>query len=621
MPNDSKAPESAHLTNFIRQHIEKDLAEGKYAQRRWGGGPGPLSEHANALPDPAKIRTRFPPEPNGYLHIGHAKSICLNFGLAEEFGGICHMRFDDTNPEKEEQEYVDAILDSVHWLGYHWGKNDENLYHASDYFDWMYEFAEELIEHGDAYVDSQTAEELRATRGSLTEHGLESPYRSRSVDDNLKLFRGMRDGKHADGAHVLRAKIDMKSPNINMRDPAIYRIKNAEHHRTGDKWHIYPMYTYAHPIEDALENITHSLCTLEFEDQRPFYDWVLEKIASFGLLQRPLPQQIEFSRLNLTYTVMSKRLLIQLVKEGHVDGWDDPRMPTLVGVRRRGFTPEGIKLFMNRVGVSKSDSVIDYSLLEDCQREVLNEIAPRRIAVLDPLKLVIDNWPKGHVEECFAPNHPQKPDWGKRSLPMTGALWIEREDFMETPAKGYFRLFAGNSVRLKYGFVVRCTGYSKGTDGKVDEVHCDYLPETKSGTAGAEAVKVKGVIHWLSTADAFQCEVRLYDRLFREPQPGTGTHEYLDDINPNAKHVITAYLEAALKEAATLLQRFRKAKRPVIHIMHDAGAGSPYDTARRRSQGIPSRIQSDRYAARLVGQSLMKSARFLVPAEFAPHRR
>jgi len=549
MPNDTKAPESAHLTNFIRQHVEKDLAEGKYAQRRWGGGPGPLSKHKDAPLDPAKARTRFPPEPNGYLHIGHAKSICLNFGLAEEYGGICHMRFDDTNPEKEEQEFVDGILDSVHWLGYHWGKNDENLYHASDYFEWMYEFAEELIEHGDAYVDSQTAEELRATRGSLTEHGLESPHRSRSVEENLSLFREMRDGKHPDGAHVLRAKIDMKSPNINMRDPAIYRIKNAEHHRTGDKWHIYPMYTYAHPIEDALENITHSLCTLEFEDQRPFYDWVLEKIASFGLLQRPLPQQIEFSRLNLTYTVMSKRLLIQLVKEGHVDGWDDPRMPTLVGCRRRGYTPEGIKLFMERVGVSKSDSVIDYSLLEDCQREVLNEIAPRRIAVLDPLKLVIDNWPKGHAEECFAPNHPQKPDWGKRSLPMKSELWIEHEDFMEVPTKGYFRLFPGNSVRLKYGFVVRCTGYSKGPDGKVDEVHCDYLPETKSGTAGAEAVKVKGVIHWLSATDAFQCEVRLYDRLFREPQPGTGTHKYLDDINPNAKHVITAHLETALKEA------------------------------------------------------------------------
>src|SRR5438105_114180 len=549
MANDSKTPESAHVTNFIRQHIEKDLAEGKYAKRRWGGKPGPLAAHKDAPLDPAKIRTRFPPEPNGYLHIGHAKSIFLNFGLAQEYGGVCHMRFDDTNPEKEEQEYVDAILDSVHWLGFHWGEKDENLYYASDYFDCMYEFAEELIKHGDAYVDSQTAEEVRATRGNLTEHGIESPYRARSVDDSLKVFREMRDGKHADGSHVLRAKIDMKSPNINMRDPAIYRIKNAEHHRTGDKWHIYPMYTYAHPIEDALENITHSLCTLEFEDQRPFYDWVLEKIASFGLLQRPLPQQIEFSRLNLTYTVMSKRFLKQLVDEGHVDGWDDPRMPTLVGCRRRGFTPEGFKIFTDRIGVSKSDSWIEYSVLEDCMREHLNDVAPRRIAVLDPLKLVIDNWPKGHVEECFAPNHPQKPDWGRRSLPMTGELWIEREDFMETPPKGYFRLFPGNQVRLKYGFVVRCTGYSKGADGKVDEVHCDYLPETKSGTPGAEAVKVKGVIHWLSAAHAYRCEVRLYDRLFREPQPGTGTHQYLDDVNHKAKHIITAYLEVGLKDA------------------------------------------------------------------------
>jgi glutaminyl-tRNA synthetase len=550
MPNDAKTPaEGAHITNFIRQAIEKDLAAGKYTARRWGGEPGKADKHASAPPDTARIRTRFPPEPNGYLHIGHAKSICLNFGLAQEYGGVCHMRFDDTNPEKEEQEFVDAILDSVHWLGYHWGEKDENLYHASDYFDWMYEFGEELIKHGDAYVDSQTADEVRATRGSLTEHGVESAYRTRSVEENLRLFGEMRDGKHPDGSHVLRAKIDMKSPNINMRDPALYRIKHAEHHRTGGKWSVYPMYAYAHPIEDALENITHSLCTLEFEDQRPFYDWVLEKIASFGLLQRPLPQQIEFSRLNLTYTVMSKRFLKQLVDEKHVDGWDDPRMPTLVGLRRRGYTPEGIRLLVDRVGVSKSDSFIDYAVMEDCQREVLNESAPRRIAVLDPLKLVIDNWPKGHVEACFAPNHPQKADWGKRSIPMTGELWIEREDFMETPAKGYFRLFPGNQVRLKYGFVVRCTGYSKGSGGKVSEVHCDYLPETKSGTPGAETVKTKGVIHWLSAAHAIEREVVLYDRLFREPHPGTGSHQYLDDINPGAKVVVKAYLEPSLADA------------------------------------------------------------------------
>ena len=550
MPNDTRTPhESAHITNFIRQAIEKDLASGKFAQRKWGGEPGPAAKHESAPTDPAKIRTRFPPEPNGYLHIGHAKSVCLNFGLAEQYGGVCHMRFDDTNPEKEEQEYVDGILEAVHWLGYHWGANDENLYHASDYFDWMYQFAEALIEHGDAYVDSQTAEEMRATRGTLTEHGVESPHRDRPVEENLKLFREMRDGRHPDGAHVLRAKIDMKSPNINLRDPTIYRIKNAEHHRTGDKWHIYPMYSYAHPIEDALENITHSLCTLEFEDQRPFYDWVLERIASFGLLQRPLPQQIEFSRLKLTYTVMSKRFLKQLVDEGHVDGWDDPRMPTLVGCRRRGFTPEGFKLLVDRVGVSKADAWIDYSVLEDCMREHLNEVAPRRIAVLDPLKLVIDNWPRGKVEECLAPNHPQKADWGKRAVPFSGELWIEREDFMAEPAKGYFRLYPGNSVRLKYGYVVRCTGYSLDSDGQVTEVHCDYVEDSKSGTPGADKHKVKGVIHWLSAAQAYECEVREYDRLFRAAHPGTGGREYLDDVNPGAKKVVRAYLEPSLKDA------------------------------------------------------------------------
>jgi len=555
--NDTKTPpESAHATNFIRQRVEQDLAEGKYAGRRWGGAPGPLARHRDAPLDPARIRTRFPPEPNGYLHIGHAKSICLNFGLARDFGGICHMRFDDTNPEKEEQEYVDAILDAVKWLGFDFGARDEYLYHASDYFDWMYEFAERLVANGDAYVDSQTAEEMRATRGTLTEHGMDSPYRNRPAEESLRLFREMRDGRHEDGTHVLRAKIDMKSPNINMRDPAIYRIRNAEHHRTGGKWHIYPMYTYAHPIEDALENITHSLCTLEFEDQRPFYDWVLERLAALGCLQRPLPQQIEFSRLNLTYTVMSKRFLIQLVRERHVDGWDDPRMPTIVGARRRGFVPEGFRLFMDRAGVSKSDSIIDFSVFEDTQREVLNEIAPRRIAVLDPLKLVIDNWPKGRVEECFAPNHPQKPEWGKRPMPMTGELWIEREDFMEQPSKGYFRLYPGNSVRLKYGFVVRCTGYSKGADGRIDEVHCDYLPDTRSGTPGADSVKVKGNIHWVCAQHAHEAEIRLYDRLFRVPHPGKATGNYLDDVNPEAKKVLRAFVEPSLRDCG-LEERFQ----------------------------------------------------------------
>jgi glutaminyl-tRNA synthetase len=550
MANDSKAPEGAHITNFIKQRIEADLASGKYAQRRWGGKPGKLELHRDAPPDPAKIRTRFPPEPNGYLHIGHAKSICLNFGLAKEYGGICHMRFDDTNPEKEEQEYVDAILEAVHWLGFQWGEKDEHLYFASDYFDLMYEFAECLVEHGDAYVDSQSPEEMQRHRGSFSEPGKDSPYRTRTPAENLALFREMRDGRHADGAHVLRAKIDMASPNINLRDPAIYRIKRATHHRTGDKWCVYPMYTYAHPIEDALENITHSICTLEFEDQRPFYDWVLERLAQHGMLQRPLPQQIEFSRLNMTYTVMSKRFLLKLVQEKYVDGWDDPRMPTLVGAHRRGFTPEGFRLFAERIGVSKSDNLIDPSVLEDCMREHLNEVAPRRVAVLDPLKLVIDNYPEGQTEECFAPNHPQKADWGKRSLPFSKEVWIEREDFAETPPKGYFRLFPGNAVRLKYGFVVRCTGYSKDSDtGEITEVHCDYHPDSKSGTPGADTYKTKGVIHWVSAAHAVEAEVRLYDRLFKVATPGKATGNYLDDLNPDSLKVIRAYLEPSLKDA------------------------------------------------------------------------
>jgi len=549
MPNDSKTPEGAHLTNFIKQRIEADLASGKYAGRRWGGKPGKLETHAGAPLDPARIRTRFPPEPNGYLHIGHAKSICLNFGLAKEYGGICHMRFDDTNPEKEEQEYVDSIIGAVKWLGFDFGAKDEYLYFASDYFDLMYEFAESLVEHGDAYVDSQSAEEMRAARGTLTEHGVKSPFRDRTPAENLALFREMRDGRHADGAHVLRAKIDMASPNINLRDPAIYRIKRATHHRTGDKWCIYPMYTYAHPVEDALENITHSICTLEFEDQRPFYDWVLERLAQHGKLQRPLPQQIEFARLKVTHTVMSKRLFLKLIQDGHVEGWDDPRMPTLAGARRRGFTPEGFRLFADRIGVSKADSWIDPSVLEDCMREHLNEVAPRRIAVLDPLKLVIGNYHAGGSETCHAPNHPQKPEWGKRDMPFSRELWIEREDFAEAPPKGFFRLFPGNKVRLKYGYVVQCTGFDRDATGKVIAVHCDYFEDSKSGTPGADAYKTKGVIHWVSAMHAHESEVRLYDRLFKVAHPGKETGEYLDDLNPESLKVIRAFLEPSLKEA------------------------------------------------------------------------
>jgi len=533
-------------SNFIRAAIDADLASGKYAARTWGGKPGPAKTHEGAPKDPARIRTRFPPEPNGHLHFGHAKSICLNFGLALDYGGACHLRFDDTNPEKEEQEYVDSIIAAVRWLGFSWeNEGASHLYYASDYFDFMYHAAECLITDGHAYVDSLNTEQMRALRGTLTEPGKVSPYRDRSVEENLKLFRGMRDGRFKEGEHVLRAKIDMASPNINLRDPAIYRIRNASHHRTGDKWCVYPMYTYAHPIEDALECITHSLCTLEFEDQRPFYDWLLECLARDRLLQRPVPQQIEFARLNLTYVVLSKRRLIQLVDERHVSGWDDPRLPTLAGARRRGYTPEGLRLFAERIGVSKADSWIEYSVLEDCMREHLNEIAPRRMAVLDPVKLVIENYPEGKEEFAEVPNHPQKSDWGKRSVPFSRELWIERDDFMETPSKGYFRLFPGNKVRLRYGYVVECTGYDQSTA----TVRCTYDPDTKSGTPGAEKVKVKGNIHWASTKHACTATVRLYDRLFKVAHPGAGGRDFLQDLNPDSVKVITAQLEPALKQA------------------------------------------------------------------------
>jgi glutaminyl-tRNA synthetase len=507
-----KAPQGPSHSNFIRQVVEADLASGKHT----------------------KIRTRFPPEPNGYLHLGHSKSILLNFGLAKEYGGGCNLRFDDTNPEKEEQEYVDSIVESVKWLGADFG--GKPLY-ASDYFDFMYQCAEHLVTSDNAYVDSQSADEMKHSRGSFTKPGDDSPFRSRTPSENLDLLKKMRAGEFPDGAHVLRAKIDMKSPNINLRDPAIYRIKKATHHRTGDKWPIYPMYTYAHPIEDAVEKITHSLCTLEFEDQRPFYDWLLGKLADGGLLERPLPQQIEFARLNLTHVLLSKRKLIQLVEEGHVDGWDDPRMPTLAGARRRGYTPEGFQKFAERVGVAKENSWIDYSVLEDCMREHLNDIAPRRMAVLDPIKLVIENYPEGQEEMMDVPNHPQKPDWGKRQVPFSRELWIERDDYSEAPEKGYFRLFPGNKVRLRYAYVVECEGFHNGV------VRCRYLPETRSGTPGADAVKVKvkGNIHWVSKKHAHQSEVRLYDRLFSAERP-----EGIEHLNPKSMEVIQAQLERSL---------------------------------------------------------------------------
>ena len=572
MSQPANKPAAPHVTNFIRNIVEADLAGGAYADRRWGGKPGGAQTHASAAVDPAKIRTRFPPEPNGYLHFGHAKSICLNFGLARDYNGACHMRFDDTNPEKEEQEYVDSILAAVKWLGFGWNNcGDDNLYYASDYFGFMYEAAENLINAGHAYVDQQTAEEMRANRGTLKEPGRDSPWRDRPREESLELFHDMRDGKHADGALVLRAKIDMASPNINLRDPAIYRIKRAEHHRTGNTWCIYPMYTYAHPIEDGLERITHSVCTLEFEDQRPFYDWLLDKLAEGNMLARPLPKQIEFARLNLSYVVLSKRKLIQLVEEKHVSGWDDPRMPTLVGARRRGYTPEGFRAFAERIGVAKGDSWIDYATLEDCMREHLNEIAPRRIAVLDPLKLVIDNYPDGQTEECQAPNHPQQPELGKRAVPFSKELWIEREDFSQTPPKGYFRLFPGNKVRLRYGFVVECTGY----DAATDTVHCTYDADTKSGTPGSDKVKVKGNIHWVSAQHSYAAEVRLFDRLFGAEHPGAGERDFLLDLNPDSVKTITAQLEPSLRDA-TAEERYQFERHGYfVADLRDSRAGAP----------------------------------------------
>ena len=486
------------------------------------------------------------------------------------------MRFDDTNPEKEEQEYVDSITEMVQWLGFGWDAfGQSHLYYASNYFEMMYQAAENLISAGKAYVDEQSADEMRINRGTLTEAGKNSPWRDRPIEENLSKFREMRDGKHADGSMVLRAKIDMASPNINLRDPAIYRIKRAHHHNTGDKWCIYPMYTFAHPLEDAFEGITHSICTLEFEDQRPFYDWVLERLAEAGMLAHPLPKQYEFARLNLTYVVLSKRKLIDLVENKHVSGWDDPRLPTLAGARRRGYTPEGFRLFADRIGVSKSDSWIEYTILEDCMRETLNLSAERRIAVLDPIKLVIDNYPDGQSEDCFAPNHPLKPELGKRTVQFTKELWIEREDFMEEPSKGFFRLVPDGLVRLRYGYVVKCTGFDKDANGNVTTVHCEYLPDTKSGTPGSDSVKVKGNIHWVSTNHAYEAEIRMYDRLFKEAHPGAADRDYLDDINPNSVTTINAQLELSLKDAQAAESFQFERHGYFVADRKDSGAGKP----------------------------------------------
>ncbi len=501
-----------------------------------------IVEDLKAAKNDGRVATRFPPEPNGYLHIGHAKSICLNFGIARDFGGTCNLRFDDTNPTKEDVEYVESIKEDVRWLGFDW---EDRLYYASDYFDRLYEYAIELIEAGKAYVDSLSAEEIRRYRGTLTEPGKESPYRNRSVEENLDLFRRMRAGEFDDGAHVLRAKIDMASPNVVMRDPVLYRIRKVPHHRTGDKWCIYPMYDFTHCISDALEGITHSICTLEFEINRPLYDWVLDNVSA------PChPRQIEFARLNLSYTVLSKRKLIQLVEEGAVKGWDDPRMPTIAGLRRRGYTPEAIRDFCDRIGVAKKDSVVDIGLLEHCAREDLNRRAKRVMAVLRPLRMVIENYPEGEMEELEGPYHPDDPKMGSRKIPFSKVLYIEREDFMEDPPRGYHRLAPGREVRLRYGYFVKCVGVVKDAQGgQVQEIRCTYDPATRSGFA-PDGRKVKATIHWVSAEHSLPAEVRLYDRLFLTENPNEGP-DLKAHLNPRSLEVIhSARVEPSLGSAS-----------------------------------------------------------------------
>jgi len=489
-----------------------------------------------------KVHTRFPPEPNGYLHIGHAKSICLNFGTAAKYSGLCNLRFDDTNPSKEEVEYVESIQQDVKWLGFDW---DDRRFYASDYFEKLYEYAVRLIRAGKAYVCDLTPQEMKEYRGTLTEPGRESPYRNRSVAENLELFEQMRSGEFPDGSRVLRAKIDMASPNVNMRDPVLYRILRANHHRTGDNWCIYPMYDYAHPLSDAIEGITHSICTLEFEDHRPLYEWVLEAGQ-----HENRPKQIEFARLNLNYTVMSKRKLRELVEQGCVEGWDDPRMPTISGLRRRGYTPESIRDFCDRIGVAKSNSVVDFALLEHCIREDLNARAPRVMVVLRPLKIVIDNYPAGQSEELEAENNPENPAMGSRKIPFSREIYIEQEDFMEDPPKKFFRLAPGQEVRLKHAYIIKCEQVIKDEQtGEIVELHCTYDPETKSGEA-ASGRKVKGTLHWVSAAEAVKGQVRLYEQLFSKDNPEEGD-DYKANLNPDSLEVLTGcLLEPSLNGAA-----------------------------------------------------------------------
>ncbi len=521
--------ETTTSKNFIRQIIDADLASGK---------------------NDGKVYTRFPPEPNGYLHIGHAKSICLNFGIARDYNGKCNLRFDDTNPDKENQEFVNSIEDDVRWLGFEWG---DKTFYASDYFEQLYLFAVELIEKGKAYVCDLNAEQMRASRGTLKESGTNSPYRERSVEENLDLFKQMRDGVFEDGSKVLRAKIDMASPNMNMRDPTLYRIRHGViHHQTGSEWCLYPMYDFTHPISDALEGITHSLCTLEFEDHRPLYDWVLDNISIACH-----PQQIEFSRLNLQYTVLSKRKLTQLVANRHVDGWDDPRMPTIAGLRRRGYTPSSVRTFCDRIGVTKSDNLVEMELLENTLRDDLNENAPRRMAVLNPLKVTITNYPEEIEEELSAPNHPQNEEMGCRTLPMTREVYIDRDDFMEIkPNKKFKRLVTGGEVRLRNSYVIRCDEVVKDDSGEIIELKCSYDPETLGKNPG-DGRKVKGVIHWVSAKYAVEAQVRLYDRLFMVPMPDAKNEmrEYTDLLNPKSLVILDkCYLEPSLTDAGNGVQ-------------------------------------------------------------------
>ncbi|MCD7970771.1 MAG: glutamine--tRNA ligase/YqeY domain fusion protein [Alistipes sp.] len=504
--------------NFLEEIIEESISKGQ-----------------------TRVHTRFPPEPNGYLHIGHAKSICLNFGLAKKYGGLCNLRFDDTNPVKEDVEYVDSIMEDIKWLGFEWA----GLYYASDYFDQLYIWAEELIIKGKAYVDDQTQEQIRQTRGTVTVPGIDSPYRNRSAEENLDLFRRMRAGEFRDGEKVLRAKIDMAHPNMLMRDPIIYRIIHASHHRTGDKWCIYPMYDYAHGQSDSIEKITHSICTLEFDVHRPLYDWFIEELGIFP------SHQYEFARLNLTYTIMSKRKLLQLVENKYVTGWDDPRMPTITALRRRGYTPASVRAFADRVGVAKRDNVIDLGLLEFCVREDLNKNAERRMAVLDPLKVVITNYLEGQTEYLDCVNNPEDEAAGRRQVPFTGTLYIERDDFMEEPPKKYFRLSPGKEVRLRYGYLIKCDEVIKDADGNVVELRCTYDPESAGG-GSSDGRKVKGVIHWVSAPTAVELEVRLYETLFTKENPDDceDGKTFLDYINPDSLRIIKAYGEPALAESA-----------------------------------------------------------------------